>query len=376
MNEFKPEILSQRGLVAVFDDDTPPGTVVLSPLQGSDALVSFQVEDRDHGLDGVVTYTLFSIDDFARDYFYLNQSSGEIILTKQFNKTQCQQEGRHIDLLDTHISIVACDRSDISSCPTLSLQIYIIPSECAPSFSQNRTQVYVNERAPIGTSLASIPCTVNSADNRTVTIVSKDPEIIETFALSSRDGSLTLLKSLDYEQRENYSFYLLCVNSYRSEAIAEVEVVVAPDNDNPPLFNSPLFIINITSPILFIPYRIGEILAQDNDRGLGGNVTYALTEFNKYFAMENNGTILLTDIPPNDENTVFVLEVRASDGRFSAETKVLVLLSNNHASQAQQNSAAEDDSSTTSAILTGAVVFLGVLLLLSCDICRAPAGSS
>ena len=365
VNEFKPEILDQRVLVTVIDDATPPGTLVLSPLQSSDALLSFRVEDRDHGLDGVVRYTLSSIDEFARDYFYLNQSSGEIILTKEFNRTQCRQEGTLIDPLDVHIQIVACDVSDIALCPTLSIQIFIIPSECIPSFSQNRTQVYVNESAPVGTKLASIPCTVDSADNKTVMIVSyKDPEITETFALSSQDGSLTLLKSLDYERRENYSFYLLCVNSYRSEAIAKVDVVVTPDNDNPPLFDSPLLIINITSPILFVPHKVGEVQAQDNDRGVGGNVTYALTDFNIYFAVDSNGTVLIHNIPSN-RHTAFILEVRASDGRFSAETKVLVLLSNGQAFQAQQSSA-KDRSLTTTRVLTGAVVFMGVLLLLSC----------
>ena len=364
VNEHRPEIVLHSSVIT-FEDNTLKGTILFSPVPGSGAIVTYSVTDGDRGSNhSRLNFSLISVDEpYYDSYFALNRTTGELFLQRRFQKT-CKQEGS-IGLLSIQLVISVCDTPNTLTCPIISIQVYVIPTNCIVMFSTNHGMVFINETTPIGTKLESIPCRDGSKNsNKTVTILSDhDPEISEIFSLSQQDNSLVLLQPLDYERRDNYTFHLFCVNSYESETTAVLEVVVVPENDNPPYFEKSVYIINITTPILAIPQQIGQVEAGDPDKDTGSNLAYSLINPSQLFAVESNGSVLVTDSLPNSEGA-FVLEVRASDGEFSANTTILVLLQ--YVLRAQVDTSKSEDSSTALIIVLAAIAtFVVVLLLLS-----------
>ena len=367
MNEYRPDIVNQGVKNAVIYDDTPVGTLLFSPWPRQDINppLWLRVEDRDQGLDhSKLTFVLTSIDELARNRIILNQTSGEIILVEEFEKS-CYQNfsGQNFRIVNFHLTV--CDIANLSSCPTFSLTLYVVQSKCVTMFPQNYTRLYINESAPVGTVIKSIQCIGHEANsNKTLSILhSQDPEIGRTFALSTDGSYIFLKKSLDYEERKHYNIFLLCVNAYGSKAIAELEVVVLPENDNPPYFDKPLYIFNITSLSFSLPIVAGKIQARDMDSDFGVNLTYFLNSSSKYFSVDINGTLLIYAMPPKFRKQ-YIFEVRASDGKFTAETVVLILLPNDFTDQTCTVTVASDVNTSSVMGLTAIVVFMGVLISL------------
>ena len=366
MNEFRPHIVNKGVKNAVIYDNIPVGTLLFSPLPREDINppLWLRIEDRDQGLDhSKLTFVLTSIDESTRNHIILNQTSGEIILVKEFEKS-CYQNSSGKNFLIVNFKLTVCDIQNLSSCPTFFLTLYVIQTKCIPMFPQNYTKLYTKESVPIGTFI-SIQCIGHEANsNKTMSILhSQDPEIGNTFALSTDGGYIILKKSLDYEQTKNYSIYILCVNAYGSTVIAELEVIVLPENDNPPHFDKPLYIFNITSFNFSLPIVAGKMQAHDMDSDIGANLTYSLNNSSKYFSVDVNGTLLIYAMPPKFKKE-YIFEVTASDGKFTAETVVLILLPTDFTEQMCTRTVTSDVGTSNVMGLIVLVVFMCVLISL------------
>ena len=322
VNEHRPIITPESRVLSITDTATPQGALLISPVPGSNPLKTYTVTDRDHGSNhNQYNFTISGngIDEKYKSFFALNRTTGDLTLQKKLDKTQCGQDGIPPDRID--FSITVCDVPEVKVCSMLSVTIYILIGDCIAHFPQQEISLSLKESSLTGTNLISLPCEdfINST-NKTVTIL-QDSYVTQPFSYSQQDGFLVLSQSLDYEREEVYTLQLMCNNSYNSVATVAVEVRVLPENDNPPFFNKSVYIINI---VQNIPQLVGQIEAKDLDKDVGGDIVYSLTKPSLFFTVNENGHIYLSENIPDSENA-FVLEVRASDGNFSANATIVIL---------------------------------------------------
>lgn len=377
VNEHRPVITPNSRLFSI-EDTTPQGTILVSPVPGSNALRTYTVTDHDRGLDHNQYYFTINeseIDEKYRSCFALNHTTGELTLQKRLEKTQCGQDGIPPDRID--FSITVCDIPDVKVCSMLSITIHVTIADCIPHFPQQVVALSLKESTITGTKLLSLPCEdfVNTT-NKTVTIL-QDSHAPQPFSYHQQDGYLVLAQSLDYEQKRVYTFRLMCDNSYSSEAFVEVEVRVIPENDNPPFFDKPVYLINITNQVQNVPQLIGQIEAQDLDKDVGGNITYSLTKPSQYFTVDQNGHMYVSDSIPNSEK-VFVLEIRASDGNFSVNATIVILQDSvDSMSKESVDSMSKHDHKVLIIVFSVVLFLMALLLVVSwiwCLSCRRSRG--
>lgn len=357
VNEHRPEIVPSS-ILLLIEDVTSPGTKLVSPVPDSNARETYGVIDEDRSLNhNQYNFSMTVYPDYE-GYFSLNHMTGELSLQKKF---ECGQDWPRIV-----IAISVCDRADIDACNMLSVTIFVSVSDCIPYFRRNQTVVSVSESTLGGTNILSLPCRDVNNTNVTVTILpnNQDSEVLKFFSFNQQEGSIYLLRSLDYEHKETYTLQLSCKNSHDSVASAEVKVSVLPENDNSPLFDRSVYIINVTTPIQAMPAQIGQLQATDLDRAVGGNLTYSLVNPSQYFTLQPNGRILLSNTLP-DSVSVFVLEARASDGDFSANTTIIVITQENTAASQtdEEGSVSMEDYMILIAVFA-TVLFLMVLVMV------------
>ena len=363
VNEYRPVISDSGELTLTMYNNLPPGTLLLSPHADRNALQSFTVTDRDEGpTDAILHYELTMLNETFYSHFHLNQNTGDLSLARQFNNTQCQREAGTANFLRIQVTITVCDIVATEKCPTLTVSVFVLPSDCLPLFPRMET-VLVNETAPVGTELAHISCTDDGVydQNMTVAISSEDAEVASTFALSS-SGVLVLRRPLDYETRESYTIALTCTNAYGNEAETEVDVSVLPQNDRQPFFDKTVFLINLTlSDLTTIPHLIWQLEATDLDRDVGNSLTFSSSGPHRYISVESNGAVWILDIPlPGD---LLVVGVSVSDGDFSSEATLVV--HSEFSSPVQAASQVDSGSRNMAVVLIIVVVVLAFLLVFS-----------
>lgn len=362
VNEFRPERIGSSAAVVRISKDTAPGTLIASGLPNTDALFTLRFIDMDRGLDhGNLEYTYSDNTDMGTvlEHFHLDAQTGNLTLATPFDVSECLRDEPGTSLI-VRIGITACDISDTEECPNVILRIFVIPSDCVLTF-ENKS-IVVNETVPVGSVLETIPCTIQRVNNlegiASISVVdSSDSDTESTFQIN-KTGALTLQRPLDYEQRQNFSFLLLCVDVREREAVASVEIHILPENDNQPYFENTLYIYNVSN--LTIPHVIGEVEATDKDIDYGNTLYYTIQP-SYHFSITQNGTLILDNLPATDPQVhPFVLQVEATDGQFTATTTVLVLI---NTEQELSSNCSIDQGKDSDAGLFIAIGILTVLIL-------------
>ena len=242
VNEFRPVVQNpSSGHQLIFlQEDAPTGTLVASGLPNTGALINMRVVDRDKGEDGKVQFLLARRNNFTfiNQHFALDATTGNLTLTHPIEVDQCPENSVLSSIL---VVLTACDIPGGSDqCPNIQIRIIVIPSECVPSFTQSSYEIEVNETEEVGTLLEVIPCElptiVTEERSKSIEIVSAGHNADSDFSVDE-NGALSLRNTLDYEQRQNYSFLLRCFDSADNEVFASVKIFVLPENDNRPYFD-------------------------------------------------------------------------------------------------------------------------------------------
>lgn len=363
INEHRPHF-KERSLTVILNDTAPVGTVVVAPAEfGSNASKTYIVTDRDQGLNhGEYNFTLANTNE--SENFDLDPKTGILRLKRKFRKLFCGQENGGILSETIHIRIIACDVQDLAACESLQVTLYVLTSNCNVFFPINSTNISISELAPAGQGFLSLPCEdYSNFTSKTVTILSNDKDVAMLFSYNPKNGSLYLLKPLDYEVKDFFLFQLKCSNNYNTTATVEVVVNVLPENEHKPVFDKAVYVVKLDDSVSTVPRSVEQINASDQDRGHGGDLSYSLAEPSQYFSIGTDGQIWLIQTLPHSE-TVFPIAVSVSDGEFSANTTVIVL---------RMSAEAEDSAEYTILVLvfSATLVFLLILLLLSwIFICR------
>ena len=376
INEFRPVIKSPPyGHKLIFiQEDVPIGTLIASGLPNTGALVNIRVVDRDKGEDGKVQFTLASRNNFTfvNRHFALDATTGNLTLTRPIVVDQCPENYVPSPIL---VALTACDiPGGNEHCPNIKIRILVIPSECVPSFTQSNYEIKVNETEEAGTLLEVIPCelpTIVEDQNTSIEIVSPSRNADIDFSIDE-NGALSLRNGLDYEQEQNYSFLLGCFDSKDNEVFASVKIFVLPENDNRPYFDKALYIFNITTPISTTPYVVGTLQAKDKDLDYGGTLQYSKATISpvNFSITPQSGNIIIENLPSSSslQHDVFVFDIEATDGSFTATTTILILLNTdtklNNCSSANPDTDTNQLAHSQSICGTGCYILLGIVVAM------------
>ena len=373
INEFRPVVKNpSSGHQLIFlQEDAPIGTLVASGLPNTGALINMRVVDHDKGEDGKVQFLLAHRNNstFVNQHFALDATTGNLTLIRPIEINQCPE---NFVLSSNLVVLTACDIPGGSDqCPNIQIRIIVVPSECVPSFSQSSYEIEVNETEEAGTLLEVIPCElptyVAEQRSKSIEIVSAGHNADSAFNVDE-NGALSLRNALDYEQRQNYSFLLRCFDSVGNEVFASVKILVLPENDNRPYFDKALYIFNITNSISTTPYVVGTVQAKDKDLDYGNTLIYSIATISpvNFSITSQSGNIIIENLPSSSslQHDVFVFDVEATDGSFTATTSILILLNTDTKRNNCSSATPTADVTQSSICGTGCYILLGVVVAM------------
>lgn len=174
----------------------------------------------------------------------------------------------------------------------------------APTFSLSSYRTSVRENLPSGTAFIKVSASEKDTGSISVITYSIDNSVNSSFAIHSKTGQVTTVRSFDREVTSQYVFTVYAADSAASPRTgsATVTVSVADENDNTPSFSKSLYQVTVQETI-GIGARVLQISASDNDFGKNGNVTYSFSSGDSHFVLDS-----LTGIIRTDSNLDFVTQ--------------------------------------------------------------------
>jgi len=208
----------------------------------------------------------------------------------------------------------------------------------APVFEQTQYTVNISEAAPVGTAVLTLSASdADTGSNARVSYHTEQhpaaPDDVSLFYIDAERGLVLVRQGLDREQAARLRFTVVAsdagVPSLSSSVV--VTVNVADVNDNAPTFDRTAYEASISDRAARGQFVVA-VHASDDDISDHGGLTYALVDGNvrQAFAIDsetgvirtaNVGHRLAANVP-----TAYVLNVSASDGVFTAFTRVKVVV--------------------------------------------------
>ncbi|XP_060134094.1 protocadherin gamma-B6 isoform X29 [Zootoca vivipara] len=231
-------------------------------------------EDDDIGMNSLQNYQLSS-----NPYFKLEIQAGndggkyaELILQKQLDR---EKEHTH------HMVLTAMDGGEPPKTGTAKIVVIVIDiNDNAPVFTQTIYKVSLKESAPKGTSVLRVKASdSDEGSNAEITYTFSDiPKTAkQKFHLDPGNGTITLLESVDFEDRQKYVMKIQASDGGGLAAHCNVEIEVLDENDNAP----DVILTSVSSPVpedVTSGAVIALIKVQDRDSGDNGEVTCHLKE--------------------------------------------------------------------------------------------------
>ena len=328
VNEYRPEIRPMN-LVPTVTEGDPTGTVI----------ATITADDEDDGPDGIVTYTLTSVDSQFLD---INLTTGVVYVSApeelDFDILDLANEGDHFFRYE--LNVVACDVHPPSSeCETASITVFIFGvNEDPPEFSEERYSVSYPENTPVGTTVTTASCSDRDRGaGRFCKIQFEEnvgSDVTATFVLDENTGEIITRGVLDYENQTRYGFELVCLdsgNDGRCGGVGErsdraiVEVVVEPLNDNRPFFTQSAFEFNVSRTTPADRRTVGVASTMDADVDEGGDLIFTL-QANGHFDITNEGDVQIFNSVFNYSANFFSIVADVTDGQNNDSALIVIHL--------------------------------------------------
>ncbi len=311
-------------IVQNVNDETPsfvtsPTTIYITEGDADYSILgTYNCVDKDLGNFGKVTYSLSGYED---GYFLLDETSGELVLTNAFDYEIVQA---------LTLQIACTDGGNPAKTNTLSIPVTIVPvNEFPPSFSDGVITISVVESIPvpsiltISNELVAIDEDISPHNSIYYTIVSGNED--NTFFISSTDGSLTLVKKLDYEDRSIYELTVMADDSGGFgnldypvlNSTVDVEIIISDVNDNFPMLDKSVYVGSLSESSQVNDHvEMVTLICTDADSGDNGDTIVEIISGNDdgIFKVDNsNGKVVLKEEVDFESNTFYTLIVRCSD---------------------------------------------------------------
>ncbi|XP_027133962.1 protocadherin-15 isoform X1 [Larimichthys crocea] len=235
---------------------------------------------------GILYYILVGHPVTYREYFSLNRTTAELRVLQPISR----------DLYQRFTLIIKAEQDNGHPLPAYADLIIEILDENnqAPYFQFATYQGYVSESAPVGTTISAssnltAPLGIIALDNDIeelapgdtptkdpmVTITLDDHTTIFDLTTAGLIRYLRLLKPVDREKQQFYSFTMMASDGVQHSSPVTVNIVVIDANDNTPTFAEVSYTVEVFTNML-PGETVLQLTAVDADEGLNGLVTYEI----------------------------------------------------------------------------------------------------
>lgn len=192
------------------------------------------------GLSGQVVYTLESSRPISDSpAFDVDHVTGHLVVANLLDREEIDEYNLKIRALD----ITSYSNPQITD---ISVKIKVIDAnDNPPRWPQDPIFVKVSENTAVGAIIHNLSATDpdhGSNGNIRYSLVDEHPPSAN-FAVDSHTGALTILQTLDYEKRFDYTLVIKAednpLSSERLATTVTVRILVMDENDNSPVFVSP-----------------------------------------------------------------------------------------------------------------------------------------
>ncbi|KAF1394297.1 hypothetical protein PFLUV_G00025060 [Perca fluviatilis] len=307
INDNAP-VFNQSRYHAIISENLQPGSNILQVF----------ATDADEGDNGMVLYEINRRQSDPERYFVIDSRTGIITLNKPLDfemrrvhelVVQAQDNATQPEVTNAFVTIHVRDYNDNQ--PTMT--IIFLSEDGSPR---------VSEGAQPGQYVARISVTdpdYGEYANVNVSLEGGDGK----FALTTKDSIIYLIcvdQILDREERDAYELRVMATDSGTPPLRAESSFViqVIDINDNPPLFDRPVY-RQVIPEVVFPGSFVLQVTARDKDHGPNGDINYSILQdkgaYSNWFSIESVTGIITTlsqlDYEKNPNPSITVV---ATDG--------------------------------------------------------------
>ncbi|XP_037908128.1 fat-like cadherin-related tumor suppressor homolog isoform X10 [Hermetia illucens] len=224
--------------------------------------------DADDNQNGIVQYSIFDAQNSGlKNLFGIDIDTGAIFLKSPAEKVINQQ---------FQFFIRAQDGGAIPQHSDVPIDIFIVPDhQILPTFEKKERKLFISESSAPGNLITRVRLAGNiTAKYRIISENEEDPQ----FSIS-KEGELTLAKTLDREKKDVHYIGILAETSDRPPltALSEITLHVQDENDNTPIFESNPYNLVLAENV-DKGTSIMKVTARDSDSGSNGDVRYFLAD--------------------------------------------------------------------------------------------------
>lgn len=293
-------------------------TIISENLQPGNSILQVFASDADEGQNGMVLYEINRRQSDPEHYFVIDSHSGVITLNKPLDfemrrvhelVIQAQDNATHPEVSNAFVTVHVRDYNDNQ--PTMT--IIFLSEDGSPRIS---------EGAQPGQYVARISVTdpdYGEYANVNVSLEGGDGK----FALTTKDSIIYLVcvdQILDREERDTYELRVMATDSGSPPLRAESSFIieVTDVNDNPPLFDQPVY-RQVIPEVVFPGSFVLQVTARDKDQGPNGDISYSLLKdqgaYYSWFSIDSiTGIITTSSQLDYEKNPNPSITVVASDG--------------------------------------------------------------
>ncbi|XP_035010290.2 protocadherin-16-like [Hippoglossus stenolepis] len=286
INDNAP-VFNQSRYLAIISENLQPGSNILQVF----------ATDADEGDNGMVLYEINRRQSDPDRYFVIDPRTGVITLSKPLDfemrrvhelVVQAQDNSTHPEVTNAFVTIHVRDYNDNQ--PTMT--IIFLSEDGSPRIS---------EGAQPGQYVARISVTdpdYGEYANVNVSLEGGDGK----FALTTKDSIIYLIcvdKILDREERDTYELRVMATDSGTPPLRAESSFIiqVTDVNDNPPLFDQPVY-RQVIPEVVFPGSFVLQVTARDKDQGPNGDISYSILQgqgaYSNWFSIDPVTGIITT----------------------------------------------------------------------------------
>ena len=271
---------------------------------------SILAKDRDSGVNGKVVYELQG--HFANTFFRIDQNSGEVKLRKMLDRETLKTG--HIN-----ITVEAKDRGQPPKRNQQCITIIVDDvNDNIPAFQPHSKLLNVYENISIGIELLRVTAVDEDQGlNGKIEYVITAGNVNNTFSIHPIDGTVILIKPLDYENFQHYQIVIKAFDfgSPAQENLTTVRIHVLDVNDNEPRFNAAPPSKVIKENIEHVE-NFAKFVAVDADVGKNSEIEYSiLNPVHSPFLSINNetGVVSLVAALDREVQSSYSVTLRARD---------------------------------------------------------------
>ncbi|XP_069001762.1 protocadherin Fat 3 [Embiotoca jacksoni] len=261
----------------------PYYAIVQVEAEPGSAIFRVSAIDRDHGLNGEVTYSLKK----EHRNFQVNPVTGELTLKRSFEADLSNAEYKMI--------LVATD----GGFPPLSSEVVLpvtVVNKAMPVFDKPFYGVTVREDVAVSTSVLCINASSPEGQSIIFTITDGDPSL--QFDIGFDTGIISVIYPLDYETTQYYRLTVKATDTLTgAKSEVDVDIVMLDVNDNPPLFQNTSYSAVLPENSM-IGTTVLQVFSQDQDSEKNAVVSYQIVSdiYNSsdYFLIDSNSGLVFT----------------------------------------------------------------------------------